>query len=203
MKELTGIKNLIFDFGNVILDIDFQKTVQQFKNIGFKEIETFLKDFRSMGFFSDYQEGKISDSEFITNIQIHSDVKLTKDDIIKAWNSMLLNYNTTRLNYLRNLRNKYRIFLLSNTNNLHYENFANRVPGEKSIDNLFEKTYYSHIIKMSKPSVDIYQYVITDANIIASETLFIDDLQENIDGAKNAGLKACIVKYPSEWTEWF
>lgn len=203
MDDLSGIKNIVFDFGNVVMDIDFQKTIDEFKSIGFKDVEQFLKDYRSLGFFSDYQEGKISDKEFISKIKEIGHLNLNNQIIIDAWNAMLLDYDLQRIDFLKKLRKKYKIYLLSNTNNLHYENFAFRVPHSNSIDELFDKTYYSHTLQQSKPSVEIYNCVMTDAKINPSESLFIDDLQENIEGAKNAGMKARIVNYPSEWTEWF
>ena len=203
MKDLKGIKNIIFDFGNVIMDIDFQLTVKKFKELGFSNIESFLKNYRSLGFFSDYQEGKISDSEFLQKIRENSGVNMSDEAIKTAWNAMLLEYSTDRLIALKDLKLKYKIFLLSNTNNIHYHNFAFRVPMDANIDNYFHKAYYSHILGMSKPGIEIYQHVLKEQALQPHETLFIDDLQENIDGAEAIGMITHLATYPGEWLEWF
>lgn len=202
MTDLNGIRTIVFDFGNVILDIDFNKTVQQFKNLGFENIDRFLDDYRSLGFFADYQEGKISDELFLNKIREKSGIQMSDQMITHAWNAMLLNYSIPRLEMLKELRKKFRIILLSNTNAIHYANFAFRVPGEDCIDHYFDSSYYSHVIGLSKPSTAIYTYLIQREKIHPHETFFIDDLQENIDGAIQAGLRAKKVNYPDEWLKW-
>jgi putative hydrolase of the HAD superfamily len=195
--------NIIFDLGGVILNIDPKQTVNQFKNIGFDDILNFLDYYRSRGFMADFQIGQISTGDFCDEIRKHSKIELSNDAIINAWNATLLDFPENRIMKLMELGKKYRIFLLSNTNIIHYHNFANRLPIVGSIDSIFEKVYYSHEIGLSKPDIAAYQHVLTQNGLKASETLFLDDLSENIEAAASIGMQTRQVTDADLWPTWF
>jgi putative hydrolase of the HAD superfamily len=118
-------------------------------------------------------------------------VGTTREQVLAAWNVMLLDFPPERVELLKKLKSKYRIFLFSNTNHIHLQHFHQTFRQEfgSDLDDLFEKAYYSHLIKLRKPDVVAYEYVINDSGINAAETLFIDDAGVNVEGAQKAGLQ--------------
>lgn len=190
------IKNIIFDLGNVLINLDMPLTWNKFEILLGKNYKKRLAENNSGNVFEDYEIGAISEDEFVINLQKSSDNSVFKSQILDAWNAMLLDIPELRFTFLEKLGSKYRLFLLSNTNYTHlmyvYRYLENK-HGIKDFDGrFFEKTYYSHFIAKRKPNVDIYNYVIQDAGINAHETVFIDDLVENIEGAKKAGWNAIL-----------
>jgi FMN phosphatase YigB (HAD superfamily) len=200
--DLSNVRNIIFDLGNVLIDLDPQKTIKAFKDLGFAQIEEFQGHSRSMGFTALFQEGKMDDKAFYDEVRRYAGKPLTDIDIADAWNAMLLHYDTRRIQRLIDLKQRYRLFLFSNTNEVHHRNFAFRVPLVGSIDKLFERTFYSHEIGLAKPSTESFELVLRQAGIKAHETLFLDDLPENVEGAQKVGMQARLVEYPNQWLEW-
>lgn len=197
-----GIKHLIFDLGNVVIDIDPQRTTKGFTDFGFPNIEAFLGHSRSMGFMADFQEGRMTEQNFFEEVRRYAGLELDEEMIKDAWNAMLLDYDVARIEKLLELKQRYRIFLFSNTNITHYHNFANRVPLVGNISNLFEQTFYSHELGLAKPKPQAYERVLQLAGIEAHDTLFFDDLPENVEAAKKVGLRARLVEFPSQWMQW-
>lgn len=202
MKLDSNIRNIIFDLGNVVIDIDPQKTINAFKDMGFDNINEFLGHSRSMGFMAQFQEGKLLEDDFYNMVRQFAGKALTNWQIEQGWNAMLLNYNEKRIERLLELKKNYRTFLFSNTNIVHYRNFAFRVPIVGDIANLFEQTFYSHTLGLAKPHNEAYLQVLKIAGINAHQTLFLDDLPENIDAAKKSGIHARLVNTPNEWLNW-
>lgn len=200
--NLNRFRNIVFDLGNVLIDIDPQKTIQGFKSMGFANIEDFLGHSRSMGFMAKFQEGKISEADFFAQVRHYAGLDLSDGAIADAWNAMLLDYDVRRIEKLVALKDHYRLFLYSNTNITHYHNFAFRVPRMGDISQLFERTFYSHEIGLAKPGVDGFEHVLLQAGINAADTLFLDDLPENVQGAIQVGMAARLVEYPNQWLEW-
>ena len=189
----SNIKNIIFDFGAVIYDIDADRTVQAFKALQITEFDSFhdfLSSHTNETLFIDIETGKISPAEFRDTIRTWSKHKLSDKTIDFAWNAMLVGYVKERLDLLCELKTKYRTFLLSNTNIIHWEYFTTQLKefGFSGLDEFFEKDYYSHDLKMRKPDLDIFKYVLNDSNLIARETLFLDDNLKNIEAAQMAGI---------------
>jgi putative hydrolase of the HAD superfamily len=201
MKIPEHIKNVIFDFGAVILDIDGQRTIDAFAALGVPQFNTF-KDFlythAHTSLFVDIEIGAISPDVFRESIrQWSGQPQLTDTHIDHAWNAMLVGYRMERLQLLESLKHKYRTFLLSNTNIIHWQHFTAMLEpfGYEGLHQLFEKDYYSHTLKMRKPHRDIYERVLQDAGINANETLFLDDNAMNIEGARKLGIQ-CIQVTP-------
>lgn len=193
-----AVKNIIFDLGGVILNIDFALTVKAFEQLGLPDFAKYLSQLDIAPFLKKYETGEISHAEFIKGLQALSPKPLAEKEIVTAWNALLLDFPEERVAYLKELKDQYRIFLLSNTNALHHDEFQQRFHQLTGgyLEDIFEKTYYSHTARMRKPHVDIYQLVIDENGLIPSETLFIDDTASNLDGAEEAGLRTLHLKPP-------
>jgi len=191
------IKNIIFDFGGVLLDLDYNKTYAELSKVMGLEIDAENIPAHIFKILLGYEKGEINTETFLWNLQKESQ-KLTPqpDKLIKAWNAMLLGWNSERFQFLVELRKKYNVYLLSNTNDLHLEWVKKDLKKTHKIKDFdtkyFDKTYYSHLMRARKPEPNIYNMVLEDAEILAEESLFIDDNAENVEGAKRVGIHAVI-----------
>ncbi|PKP22401.1 MAG: hypothetical protein CVU05_03990 [Bacteroidetes bacterium HGW-Bacteroidetes-21] len=204
MVELQGVKNLIFDFGGVILDIDFGLTAKAFERLGVSNTESLIKRAMHLDFFGQFERGKISPYEFRSEMCDLADKQLSHQEFDDAWNEMLLDIPEERVRILENLRKKYRLFLLSNTNKIHYANYYNRVQhlGYPFVDDLFEKAWFSFNIGLAKPGREIFDFILKEKSLNPSECLFVDDMPENIAGAELAGIKGLCIQ-PGTFAEYF
>jgi len=191
-----AIKNIIFDLGAVILNLDQDKTLRTFKRLGIDLDEINM----SHSLFTDFETGKIDANYFIHSLHSFLKGNASKEQIISAWNAMLLDLPEHRLSILKSLKNKYKLYLLSNTNTIHMEAIYQE-HGQNIFEGLFEKIYLSHEIGYRKPNKNCYQFVLQDANIVGSETIFIDDNKGNIRGAEEAGINTIWAKEPLD--KWF
>jgi glucose-1-phosphatase len=189
---MQNIKAIIFDLGGVILDISVDKTRRAFEQLGVEDFEKMysLKDANHL--FQKLEEGKIDEQEFYDGFRKSSGKNISDDEIKNAWNELLLQFRTGTLAMLEALKMKYKLFLLSNTNIIHRQAF-NKIfetqIGKGSLNHFFEKAYFSYEIGCRKPDAGAYEYVLKENNLSPSETLFIDDSLENIEGAKNSGMQ--------------
>jgi putative hydrolase of the HAD superfamily len=199
---MQNIKNLIFDLGGVILNIDFKKTEEAFRLLGLENFSDHLSQFHITDFFQQYETGKIDDDEFVNGISKLIGKPVSADQIIAAWNALLLDFPPARINLLKKLKSKYRTFLLSNTNSLHYKEFNKRLHTEQGVylEDLFEKTYYSHTAKLRKPEAVIFELVLNENNLDAAETLFIDDTALNFPEAEKLGINVYHISRENEIT---
>lgn len=186
------IKNIIFDFGNVVFPIDEQRTVQAFADLFHCSSQEVLSYLFTDDIFLQFECGTVSPEDFMNHLREKSKVNFTKEQFLNAWNAILLGYPIEHVQLLLALKQKYRTFLLSNTNVLHTQEFITiakkqNLPITSNYD-MFEKVYYSNELKMRKPDVRIYQHVLDDAGLQANETLFVDDLQVNIEAAATLGI---------------
>jgi len=182
------IKNIVFDFGDIFINLD--------KEIIFREIERFggnpTLSTEVLALNMDYEVGKISSEDFISQLtKVYPTA--SSADIKDIWNGMLLDFPDHRLEFIENLAREasHRLFLLSNTNALHIEEVANKMGEEKfnRFRNSFEQFYLSHEIHLRKPNADIYNFVLQQNGLKATETFFIDDTKENTDAAKKLGIQ--------------
>ena len=194
---MQNIENLIFDLGGVILTLDMPRAEQHFTALGVKDYNTLFRSGNVSSFFKAYEVGSITDAEFIEALKNLSGLPLTDKDLIAAWNAMLGHFPEERIALLNKLKNKYRLFLFSNTNALHLTTFR-KMYGDtfngNVFDDHFEKAYYSHTLGMRKPDKESYEYIIRENNLDPSKTVFIDDSILNIEGAEAAGLKGIHIK---------
>jgi glucose-1-phosphatase len=188
---MNNIKNIIFDLGNVLLDIDYNKTIEAFEELGFKNFKSNYSPYKMDMLFENLETGKISEGIFYKSIKAISDTPLSTVQIQTAWNALFLDFRIESLVFLQQISSKYNLYLLSNTNSIHltaFNEIFKKNIGETGLDSYFVKAYYSNIIGLRKPEKEVYNFVLNDANIIAAETLFIDDLANNIEGAKEVGI---------------
>ncbi len=190
---MSTIKNIIFDLGGVVLNLNYQLTSCAFKKLGVKNFNKYYSQKEQIDFFNLFEKGMISSNEFIISIQKILPKKELKNDIINAWNSMLLDLPEKRLRIIKELKKEFRVFLLSNTNEIHISCFENQLKASGKFDSYldsFNKIYYSSRINLRKPDKECFEYVLKENQLIAKETLFIDDSIQHINGAKEIGIIA-------------
>ena len=189
---LEGIKSVVFDLGGVIYGVDYHKTINEFKALGIDRFEEVYAKAGQSDLFNDLEEGKISRAVFVERIKTLSGQDIISSQIFIAWNSMLLGFMPDALTCLKRLSGSYRLFLLSNTNEIHIQEIESRVGAEVFSDfcALFEKVYLSHELGLRKPHPEVFTHIIEEQGLAASETLFIDDSIQHVEGAIKAGLRA-------------
>lgn len=183
------IKNIVIDFGNVIYKVDVLAAHRKFFEIAkLNKVESNSQKINQI--IDNYECGKITTNEFRENIKRLLDWNVNNDEFDHIWNSILIapfDYSSDAINVLSR---KYDLYLLSNTSKLHFDVFINEV---KNIFEKFKKLYFSFEIGYKKPSIDIFKYVLQDANIIPQETVFLDDIQENLDAFSSLGVKGILI----------
>ena len=182
------IKNIVFDFGDVFINLDKEATFKRLKELGVNEFTIELLELAKQ-----YEMGMITTQEFVNTFKSYFP-SISETDFKNAWNSMLLDFPLYRLSFLKSLANskKYRIFLLSNTNDLHIS-WIQKTWGRKlfsEFKNCFEKFYLSHEIHLRKPNKNIYEFVIESNKLAPEETFFVDDTEENTIMANKLGIKS-------------
>ena len=186
------LKNILFDMGNVLFSIDYKKTEDAFAALGYDKFSDMYSQFTADALFEKLETGKITAGEFYKKMISSHTGLVNETQITEAWNSMLLHWRLESLVFLKTLAKKYNLYLLSNTNEIHLtavNNLLKQATGKESIDDLFTKAYYSHKINLRKPNADIFEFIAKDAGIDPQETLFIDDLENNISAAAALGFK--------------
>jgi putative hydrolase of the HAD superfamily len=204
MIDTSGIKNIILDLGGVILELDIDRTLRAFHNMGFPPLESTDIILSKYPFFQKFETGMISSTEFVDKVIDISGNSVSAKDVLEAWNAMIRGFRKENINLLLNLREKFRLFLLSNTNAIHEIHYNDQLKREHEIENLdriFEKVYYSHDLKMRKPDAEIFSYVLQDAGIQAGECLYVDDTLEHIESARKLGIICHHLAPPQRLTE--
>jgi putative hydrolase of the HAD superfamily len=192
MLDLSGVKNIIFDLGAVVLNIDYTLTIKAFQDLGAGSFDEVYGQFKQSGLFDDLETGRIEPEVFRDRVREEFKLELSDDQIDRAWNALLLDLPKERIDLLRRLGKTYRLFLLSNTNAIHYKQYCLNLMEEHGIPNLdplFEKVYLSHEIHARKPSMGAYQFVVDDALIVPEESIFIDDIEKNALAAEQLGIR--------------
>lgn len=189
------LKNIIFDFGGVLLNIDYNLTINAFEEAGIPGFRENFSQYAADPFFADLERGKSSEEEFYNRML--DQAKINPDVAKKAWNAMLLDFRVESVRFLETLKDQYDLFLLSNTNIIHktaFDEAFRQQTDYPSIDSLFKKAWYSHEIGMRKPDKEIFEYILKDADLVPGETLFIDDSWPNLPPAEEAGIKTFLLK---------
>lgn len=189
---MANFKNILFDLGAVLIDIDFNKVTKAFLDLGIEKFENQFSQLNASQLFENLETGKISDTDFYKAIQSQTGTQLSNEAIRDAWNAILMDFRKESMNFLSSLKSKYNLYLLSNTNDIHLKK-VNKILeqqlGVNDLDIYFNKAYYSHKIGLRKPGKESFQFVLNDANIKAEETFFIDDTLPNILSAQELGFK--------------
>ncbi len=177
--------------GGVFLQIDYNKTLKAFTDLQVSDFNSFYTQHHASDLFELLETGKLEAEEFYNRFRNHTNTTIADEEIEDSWNALLGSFYIDRLEWLDKIRHRYKVFLLSNTNIIHYKAFMKiyqSQTGNQSFDDYFIKAYYSHQIGLRKPYVEAYEYVLNEQQLKAAETLFIDDTLTNIEGAQKAGL---------------
>lgn len=187
------IKNIIFDLGGVILDIDYKKTIDAFKALGFEQFDIHYTQAQQSGLFDAFETGKMTPQAFIESLKFYLPASVQDHEIIAAWNALLLPWDKNKIAFLDGLKSRYNLYLFSNTNAIHkacFDKSLSEKMGHQSLDNFFLKTYYSHSFGYRKPHPESFKLILNENNLTPEETLFIDDSVQHVEGARHAGLIA-------------
>jgi FMN phosphatase YigB (HAD superfamily) len=204
---MQNIKNIIFDYGNVIFNIDFKKVQQAFRGLGVQNVEDFFDHKKQHPVFDLLDRGEISNAGFRDKIrELTHKPELTDTQIDDAWNSIFIDTPVAYIDLLKKVKGKYRTFLLSNTNAIHeifFTDYIKKNFGLDSNDPLFEKVYYSHLVGKRKPEAAIFKQVLNENHLKPEETLFIDDSPQHLEGAKKLGIHTFLMTAPDNIIDFF
>ncbi len=190
---MENIRNIIFDLGGVFIAINYAKTQQAFTDLKVQNFHRFYTQSHASDLFESLETGKLDAATFYNNFRTHTNTTLADEQIEESWNALLGAFYEDRLQWLDSIKDKYKIFLLSNTNAIHHKAFMKIYrdqTGRQNFDDYFIKAYYSHEMGLRKPYIEAYQFVLNEQGLNGEETLFIDDTLPNVEGARNAGLQA-------------
>ena len=196
--NFNEIDFVLLDLGGVILNIDYQLTIDAFQALGFEDFDSQYSQMTQSGLFDDLETGKIDELEFVNRIQ-----KILPNaghaDIINAWNALLLDFPVGRIATVQSITKRFPTCLLSNTNAIHYRAFSKTFlkhvwPEHQGFKSLFKKAYLSHEINLRKPDKEAFEYVLADQGWEPSRTLFVDDSPQHLIGAAACGLKTYWLK---------
>lgn len=203
--QSSKIKNIIFDLGGVLLNINPLLSLLEFEKISGISRDALMVKFANEKIFEKFETGSLNPAQFRNELCRILSTNVNDADIDKAWNILLLDFPLARVEMLRLLRKNYRVFLLSNTNSIHfayftcdfYENY-----GIRMVD-LFDRVFVSHQIGMHKPDAGIYTHVLENAQLDASESIFIDDSPANIEAAALQGIAGIHITNGRDVTSFF
>jgi epoxide hydrolase-like predicted phosphatase len=188
----NSYKNIIFDLGGVLININYSLTSDAFEALGLGKFDELFSQAHQTKLFDLYEKGLISSEEFRTRVKTFFSEPIDDYTIDSAWNAMLLDFPAERLHFLKKMKTQYRTFLLSNTNDIHIQKInqeLQRVHGIPDLSGYFEKMYLSYKVHMRKPDAEIFELVLSENKLKPSETLFIDDSAQHIETAKKLGIQ--------------
>ncbi|MCB2219878.1 MAG: HAD family phosphatase [Bacteroidetes bacterium] len=190
--KLTRIKNIVFDFGGVIINIDHHKVENAFKELGIHDFDRLFSQASQSELFQKLEVGLISEQEFRDDIRKLTGLKINDDRLDNTWNQIIGDYPPHRIEVLKQIKNNYKLFLLSNTNSIHFRHYISKFQYEFGFPfiSLFDHTYWSFKIGKRKPDPDPYQFLLDQEKLNAEETLFIDDSIQNILAAQKLNILA-------------
>lgn len=195
-QRLSQIRNIIFDLGGVIINLDIPATIAAFNKLSDVPFEEIYTQAQQNELFDKFDKGLITDFDFFTQLRKELRYQGADEELLRAWNAMLLDVPARRLDLLVQLRLHYKTFLLSNTNETHVEAFERelyRQHGVKNFNDYFEGVYYSCRMGMRKPDEEIFHTLLKKHRLAPSETIFIDDTEQHVRGAGRCGIKSYLL----------
>ncbi|MDR1555939.1 MAG: HAD family phosphatase [Tannerellaceae bacterium] len=199
---MSTIKNIVFDLGGVIIDLDLTRSIQRFEKLGLKQGEI-LDPYEQRGIFLELERGQIDLAEFCRILSRHAGRELSIKEVEHAWMGFIVDVPQYKLDYILALRKTHKVYLLSNTNSVIYDWAQTPAfsPAARPINCYFDAIYVSYKIGLTKPDPSIFEYMLNDSAILASETLFIDDGERNIAVARSLGMQTYQPRNGEDWRE--
>lgn len=207
---MSTIKNVIFDLGGVLYDINYKNTIEAFRDLGILDPEQLYSQKNQTQLFDEFETGKMDDKTFLQQLRKEFPGKVSEEELLKAWNAMLMGMPEHRIDFLLEIAEDYNVYLLSNTNSIHMRQIEDELI-KSDLDDLksyFDEAFLSFEIGKRKPDVSTFEWVINELGIDPEETIFIDDSAQHVNGAKQAGLHVYhhtdgdIVEVFDEVIEW-
>lgn len=200
---MQGIKNIIFDLGVVLVALDKQRCVAAFEQIGAGDVASYVREHRTADLFLDIETGRMTTADFCNEVRRMACCTAKDEEIVWAWNQLLVGISDKKKQQLLTLKEDYRLFLLSNTNDMHWQKCANDFfPYHGcTVNDYFEGIYLSYEMQLSKPCSQIFSEVLKSSGLQPGETLFIDDLKENCEAAARLGIGVMHETTGSDWIE--
>lgn len=201
----SNIDAIIFDFGGVLINLDYQLTIDAFKSLGVENFDELYSQATQENLFDDIETGTINSDEFVAGLLSYLPHGSTEKDVVAAWNAMILDVPIASVELLQSLKGKYKVFLLSNTNVIHLPHALQQWNKTSSIalEECFDHVYLSYIMGMRKPDREIFDTVCQIEDLNPANTLFIDDSIQHIEGAKQFGLQTHHLESGQSLTELF
>lgn len=194
------IRNIIIDFGGVLVRLDKSASIQAYRDLGMDAVAAYINDYRSDGIFRQLEHGEIDMKEFCNEARRLTSVNASDEAIEDAWLRLLVGVPHERLEKILELRKKYRVFLLSNTNAFHWDYSVKEY--FKDTDRYFEKMYLSYKLGLTKPDRRIFEYMLSDAGINPDESLLLDDSADNCKAAEELGIHTLLIGKDEDWTKF-
>lgn len=199
MKQ--NVKNIIFDLGCVLVGLDKQRCVRAFEQIGAGGVAAYVRDHRTADLFFDIETGRMTTEEFCDEVRRMSRCKAENKEIVWAWNQLLVGIPDEEKQRLVDLKKEYRLFLLSNTNDMHWQKCVKDFfPYHNlGVSDYFEDVYLSYKLQLTKPNRKIFETVLRHSQLQAAETLFIDDVKENCESAAQLDIQVMHETTGNDW----
>lgn len=202
---MEHIKDIIFDLGGVIIGLDTGRTIRALADLTNKSEDEVLRIFHSDDHFLRYEKGQLSDDQFREFVNTLARKPLGVEAIDDAWNAMILDFFSPTIDLLRELKTKYKIHLLSNTNNIHMTCVRKKIADTDipPFAEIFHNDFYSHEIGMRKPDTEIFEFVVEKGGMTPNSTLFLDDNLDNLKGAAQLGIDIFHVRQLADVSDYF
>ena len=194
---LNNIRHIILDFGGVLLNIDYTRTEKAFRDLGIDDFGERYSQLKQTELFDQLETGRITEEKFLSALKEISGKMLSDQQIIEAWNAMLLDLPLRRLQILQQLQLHFDLFLLSNTNAIHeaaFNKILKAQAGFASMAVFFDKVYFSHRVGLRKPDKAIFELILNEHQLQPERTLFVDDSPQHIEAAQKLGIQTIFLK---------
>jgi putative hydrolase of the HAD superfamily len=187
--------------GGVIVDVHLHRSIEKFKALGVKDAGEFIDASNHKGIFFDFENGNIDTGQFCEMLSKHVGKTLPRAEIEDAWKSMIAPPLEYKMDYIRELRNKYKLYMLTNNNPviMGWARSTGFTPSGDSLSGYFDKIYASYEMKCTKPDLKIFRMMVEDSGVKPEESLYIDDNEHNLVPARELGMKTLLVENASDW----
>lgn len=201
---MSKIKNIVFDMGGVLIDLDWSACVSSFESCGFPQAREMLDPYLQKGIFMQLERGTVEEVEFYQYIKDHAEVSITDEQIDACLNNFLVGLPTYKLEMLRKLKESYNIYMLSNTNSIMVKHIDSTMFTQEGLtwESYFDRRFLSFEMQLLKPYDDIYRVMLEEGEMNPAETLFLDDAPANIETAKRLGIETYFVKPMEDYREY-